>query len=216
MKRGGARGEHGGILAKLLTLLLLVCLVAGIYLVRHPLLRAAGNFWVVDDALEHADAIVVIGDDDYSGDRAARAAELYRQGWAPAVVASGRMLRPYAGIAELEARDLEADGVPQSAVVQFPQRAEDTREEAAALNVLFALHSWNRVIIVTSNYHSRRARFIFSRVALPQVQTLMASAPDANYDPGGWWLSRQGIKLFGTEALGYLVARWELRDNALR
>jgi uncharacterized SAM-binding protein YcdF (DUF218 family) len=166
---------------------------------------------VVDDPLEHSDAIVVLGDDDYSGDRAARAAELYRQGWAPVVVASGRMLRPYAGIAELEAHDLEADGVPQSAVVQFAQRAEDTREEAIALRGLFAQRGWRNVVIVTSNYHTRRARFIFSHVLPSDVQSRVASAPDSNYDPGGWWYYRQGIKLFSSECVSYLVARWELR-----
>jgi uncharacterized SAM-binding protein YcdF (DUF218 family) len=205
------RAERGGIIAKLVVLLFLVCLGFGIYLLRRPILHEAGNFWVVDDPLEHSDAIVVLGDDDYSGDRAARAAELYRQGWAPVVVASGRMLRPYAGIAELEAHDLEADGVPQSAVVQFAQRAEDTREEAIALRGLFAQRGWRNVVIVTSNYHTRRARFIFSHVLPSDVQSRVASAPDSNYDPGGWWYYRQGIKLFSSECVSYLVARWELR-----
>jgi uncharacterized SAM-binding protein YcdF (DUF218 family) len=209
MKRAGS--ERGGILFKLVALLFLACLAFGIYLLRHPILREAGNFWVVDDPIEHSDAIVVLGDDDYSGDRAARAAELYRQGWAPVVVASGRMLRPYAGIAELEAHDLEADGVPQSAIVQFAQRAEDTHEEAVALRGLFAQRGWHNVVIVTSNYHTRRARFIFSRVLPQDVQSRVSAAPDTNYDPGGWWYSRQGIKLFSFECVSYLVARWELR-----
>ena len=206
-----APAERGGILFKLIALLFLVCLAFGIYLLRRPILREAGNFWVVDDPLEHSDAIVVLGDDDYSGDRAARAAELYRQGWAPIVVASGRMLRPYAGIAELEAHDLETDGVPHNAIVQFSQRAEDTREEAVALRGLFAQRAWHNVVIVTSNYHTRRARFIFSRVLPQDVLSRVSSAPDTNYDPGGWWYSRQGIKLFSSECVSYLVAHWELR-----
>lgn len=210
------RPERGGILAKLLVLLCLACVGFGIYLLRHPILRLAGNYWVVDDPLVHSDAIVMLGDDDYSGDRAARAAELYKQGWAPVVVASGRMLRPYAGIAELEAHDLAGDGVPQQAIVQFPQRAEDTREEALALAGLFATRGWHSVVVVTSNYHTRRAQFIFSRVLPADEQSRVASAPDANYDPAGWWLTRQGIKIFSSECVAYLVARWELRGNALQ
>jgi uncharacterized SAM-binding protein YcdF (DUF218 family) len=208
------RSERGGIIAKLLALICLLCLVFGIYLLRHPILRVAGNFWVVDDPPVHSDAIVVLGDDDYSGDRAARAAELYRQGWAPTVVASGRMLRPYAGIAELEAHDLEADGVPQSAILQFPQRAEDTREEAVALRGLVAQHAWHSVLVVTSNYHTRRAQFIFGRVLPQDVQSRISSSPDPNYDPAGWWYSMQGIKIFSSECIAYLVARWELRGNS--
>jgi uncharacterized SAM-binding protein YcdF (DUF218 family) len=101
--------------------------------------------------------------------------------------------------------------VPQSAVVQFAQRAEDTREEAIALRGLFAQRGWRNVVIVTSNYHTRRARFIFSHVLPSDVQSRVASAPDSNYDPGGWWYYRQGIKLFSSECVSYLVARWELR-----
>ena len=209
------RAERGGILAKLIALVFVACVIFGIYLLRHPILRFAGEFWVVDDPPEHCDAIVVLGDDDYSGDRAARAAELYRQGWAPVVVASGRMLRPYAGIAELETHDLEADGVSQSAILQFPQRAEDTAEEAIALRGLIAQHGWHSVMIVTSNYHTRRAQFIFGRVLPADVESHVASAADASYDPGGWWYSRQGIKIFSSECVAYLVARWELRGNSL-
>jgi uncharacterized SAM-binding protein YcdF (DUF218 family) len=210
------RSERGGIISKLIALLCLVLLIGGIYVLRHPILRLAGGFWVVDDSLQKSDAIVVLSDDDYSGDRAARAAALFKQGWAPIVVASGRELRPYAGIAELETRDLEGDGVAKEDIVQFPQRAENTREEAIALRGLFAQRGWHKVVIVTSNYHTRRARFIFSRVVSPDVDTRVASAPDANYDPGGWWETREGVKLFSSECLGYLVARWELRDNSLR
>jgi uncharacterized SAM-binding protein YcdF (DUF218 family) len=210
------RAERGGIIAKLIALLCLACVAFGIYLLRRPILRLAGNFWVVEDPIEHSDAIVVLGDDDYSGDRAARAAELYRQGWAPVVVASGRMLRPYAGIAELEAHDLESDGVTHSAIWQFPQRAENTREEAVALRGLIAQHSWHSVVIVTSNYHTRRAQFIFSKVLPADVTASVESAADPSYDPDGWWYSRQGIKLFASECVGYVVARWELRGNALQ
>ena len=76
--------------------------------------------------------LIVLGDDNYAGDRAAHAAELYRTGLAPVVVASGRVLRPYAGIAEMIEHDLESHGVPAASIVKFSHRAENTREEAEA------------------------------------------------------------------------------------
>jgi uncharacterized SAM-binding protein YcdF (DUF218 family) len=115
--------QRGGIIFRLLFLLLLALLVVVVYWMRHPLLRLAGNWWEVEDRLERADAILVLGDDNFPGDRASRSAELYRAGWAPVVVASGRLLRPYAGIAELIERDLEMRGVPAEAIIRFPQRA---------------------------------------------------------------------------------------------
>src|ERR1700722_20060522 len=103
------RGERGGIIFRFLTLLAFTALVGVVYLARYPLLRVAGNFLVIEDPLPHADAIVVLGDDNFWGDRAGRAAQLFRMGDAPVVVASGRRLRPFAGVAELIAHDLESD-----------------------------------------------------------------------------------------------------------
>ena len=125
--------QRGGIFFRFLFLIFLICVAFVLYLARHPLLRVAGNFWVVDDAPAASDVIVVLGDDNYSGDRAARAAELYKAGWAPRVVASGRYLRPYAGISELEEHDLEAHGVPAKAITPLAHHAENTREEGAAI-----------------------------------------------------------------------------------
>ena len=163
------RAERGGIFLRLLSLLVFLAFLALLYVVRHPLLRLAGQLWLVDDPAESADAIVVLGDDNYTGDRAAHAAELYRAGLAPQVVASGRLLRPYAGISEIIERDLESHGVPAVSVVKFSHRFANTREEAETLTGLVASRGWKRVLVVTSNYHARRARFIFGRVFPPGV-----------------------------------------------
>ena len=207
------RAEHGGIFLRLIFLLVLLAFFALLYGVRHPLMRLAGQLWVVDEPAEHADVIVVLGDDNYTGDRAAHAAELYRAGLAPQVVASGRLLRPYAGVAEMIERDLESRGVPAASIVKFPHRAENTREEAEALAGLVAGRGWKRVLVVTSNYHARRARFIFGRVLPSNVSLRVSGARDSEFDPSRWWETRQGQKLFMTELAGYLVARWELRSK---
>lgn len=207
------RGEHGGIFFRLLFLLVFVAFLAGLYLIRHPLLRFAGQAWMVDDPVAKADVIIVLGDDNYGGDRAFHAADLYRTGLAPVVVASGRALRSYAGIAEMIQHDLESFGVPEAAIVKFPQRAENTREEAEALAPLISSRSWKRVLIVTSNYHARRARFIFERVVPSGVSVSVSGAHDSEFDPASWWETRQGRKLFLGELFGYAVAWWELRGK---
>lgn len=211
--RGGRAAERGGVISKLIGLLVLCVLFAAVYVVRHPLLRIAGRFWIVEDAPQPSDAIVVLGDDNYLGERAARAADLFHAGWAPRVVASGRNLRPYAGIAELIEHDLIADGVPAGTIVRFPQRAENTREEAAALAHLFTEHGWRRILVVTSNYHTRRARYICERLFPPGTELRVVPASDSAYSPDSWWESRTGLKIFLREAVGMLVAMWELRHS---
>jgi uncharacterized SAM-binding protein YcdF (DUF218 family) len=205
------RREHGGIFFRLLFLLVFLGFLAFLYVIRHPIMRMAGQLWIVDEPAEHADAIIILSDDNYAGDRAFHAADLYRMRVAPLVVASGRMIRPYTGMAEIIERDLETHGVPMEAIVKFPHRAANTREEAEALTGFVASRGWHRVLIVTSNYHTRRTRFIFNRVFPSNVTVRVSAAYDSEFDPAHWWETRLGVKLFSSELVGYVVAWWELR-----
>jgi uncharacterized SAM-binding protein YcdF (DUF218 family) len=215
-RANSATSQRGGIFFRLLFLIAFLAVLFVLYLARNPLLRLAGNFWVVDDPPAHADAIVVLSDDNYFGERAARAAELFKAGWAPRVVASGRNLRPYASIAELMQHDLKDRGVPESAIVRFPNRAENTREEAAAVSEFVASHGWKRIVVVTSNYHTRRARYIYERLLPAGTSLQVSAAHDSEFDPSGWWRTRLGVKLFSYETGGLLVAIWELRHYDVR
>lgn len=207
------RGDKGGIFFKLLFALFLLGFIALVYLARRPLLRFAGEFWVVDERAAPSDALIVLGDDNYSGDRAFHAAELYRQGVAPVVVASGRLLRQNVSIADVMEHDLESFGVPPTAIVKLAHRAGNTREEADEAARLIQGRGWKRVLVVTSNYHARRTRFIYAKILPAKVTLRVAGARDSDFDPLRWWESRQGQKLFLTELVGYVVAAWELRNG---
>ena len=207
------KSERGGITAKLVGLLCFVLVCAALYLARHPLLRFAGEGWVIEDAHEKSDAIIELSIDNFYADRATRAAELYRQGLAPLVVASGVRLRPYAGVGELMEHDLIERGVPKEKILRFPQDAENTREEAEALAKLAAEKNWKRVIIVTSNYHTRRTRYIFRRVFPGNIAVSVAGARDGDFDPERWYEKRRSIKQFAGEVAGMIVAMWELRGR---
>ena len=119
---------------------------------------------MVDEPAAHADAIVVLGDDNFYADRATHAAELFRQGVAPEVVASGRRLRPDCGHRELMEHDLIERGVPKEKIVRFTQDDDNTMEEAEAVAKLAKDRHWKSLVIVTSNYHTRRVRFIYGKV----------------------------------------------------
>jgi uncharacterized SAM-binding protein YcdF (DUF218 family) len=206
-------GQRGGAITKLIVVLFVVLFCAVIYLVRHPLLRLVGEAWIVEDPLHKSDAIIVLSDDNFYADRATRAAELYRQGMAPIVVASGRQLRPYAGIAELMVHDLFERGVPKNNILPFPQNADSTLEEAEALAGLAAEKKWRSVIVVTSNYHTRRARYIFRHIFPGTVSVAVASAHDGDFDPAHWYEKRKSIKRLILEFGGMVMAMWELRGK---
>lgn len=209
--RTGRRAERGGIISKGIFLIFLVFVVLLLYVARHPLLRVCGRIWIVDEDPVRSDAIVVLGDDNYNGDRATRAAELLKAGWAPRIVASGRFLRAYASIAELTEHDLKDRGVPVDAIVKVTHRAENTKDEIGVIRGIAAEKHWKKLLIVTSNYHTRRTAFICGRMFPPEIEVRVIAAPDADYNPDTWWESRLGIRLFFHELGGYIVAMWEVR-----
>ena len=206
------RNETGGILIRLIVLLFLVTFSLGLYFVRRPIFRFVAESWVTEDPLEKADVLIVLSDDNFYADRATRAAELFREGKAPLVVASGRRLRPSAGIAELMEHDLIERGVPKDKILRFAQDGDSTREEAEALAKLAKTKKWHKAIVVTSNYHTRRVRYIFRHVFPQGMEILVASARDGDFDPENWWEKRKSTKVFLREITGMMVTIWELRS----
>jgi len=198
--------ERGGALVSLIILVVLLVLFAILYWARHPIMRFAAESWVIDEPAAHADALLLLGDDNFYADRATRAAEMVRHGVAPTVVASGRRLRPSAGVAELLEHDLIERGVPKDKIIRFPHDAENTLEEARALARLCGEHHFRAVIVVTSNYHARRARYIFDKVFPPAIPVSVAGAHDGDFDPDHWWEKRKSEELFLHEIVGMLVA----------
>ena len=211
---GPRQRERGGIVMRLLVALAIVTFFLFLYLVRHPVFRFLAESWVVEDPLNKADALIVLSDDNFYADRATRAAELFREGKASLVVASGRRLRPTAGVAELMEHDLIERGVPKDKILRVPQDADSTLEEAETLAKLAKAKKWHSAIVVTSNYHTRRARYIFRRVFPQGLEVRVAGARDADFDPQAWWEKRKSTRLFMREILGMMMTIWELRHGA--
>ena len=122
------------------------------------------------------------------------------------MVASGRRLRPSAGIAELLEHDLIERGVPKDKILRFPHGAESTLEEARDLARFCSERHFRSVIVVTSNYHARRARYIFAKVFPTAIGISVAGAQDGDFDPERWWEKRKSEELFLHEIVGMMVA----------
>ncbi len=113
-------------------------------------------------------------------------------------------------------KDLEDHGVPAAAIIPLNHRAEDTREEAQVVSDFVASHGWKKILLVTSNYHTRRSEYIYQRTLPPGTQLRVISAPDNDYDPQSWWRTSEGVRIFFHELGGYLAALWEMRHNDVR
>jgi len=205
--------EHGGAISTLVSLLFLVAFCAVLYLARHPIYRFAAGEWVVDQPAARADVLLVLGDDNFYADRATKTVELFRQGTAPVVVASGRRLRPNAALTELMDHDLVERGIPRDAILRLTHDADSMRQEAELFRHLALEKHWKSVVIVTSNYNARRALYVYNKVLSPGISVSVAGARDAEFDPDHWWEKRISAKHFFNEIVAMFDAIWELRGD---
>jgi uncharacterized SAM-binding protein YcdF (DUF218 family) len=117
-------------------------------------------FLCVDSGPVQADVIVVLGGGSH--ERPERAAELFKEHAAPRIIISGL------GDGEINRRLLLAAGVPASAI-ELENRSKTTKENAQFTIQLLRDQKQQRVILVTSWYHSRRALACFRHYA-PEIK----------------------------------------------
>ncbi len=205
------RRERGGILFSLLVLAFLLLLGLILYLARAPLLAAVGEWWVVNESFEKAQAAVVLGGDSVGGDRLQRGVRLYREGWAPQLVLVGPALRTYLNETQLMEREAHNLGVPADKILRVPQPSNSTLEDALLLRRFLAAHEMRRVIVVTSNFHARRTRRIFQKVLRPQgIQFWVVGVEDPRFEPQRWWRQREQRAVFFLELMRTIYTWWEL------
>jgi uncharacterized SAM-binding protein YcdF (DUF218 family) len=113
----------------------------------------------VDSGPVKADVLVVLGG---TPDRAARAAELFKEGAAPRILVSGF------GDAGSNKQLLEREGVPAKAII-LEGKSRTTQQNAELSIALLRQMGAKRVIIVTTWYHSRRGLMCFEHYA-PEIQ----------------------------------------------
>jgi hypothetical protein len=177
-------------------------------LVFLVLASQAARFLVVDQP-EKSDAIVVLAGE--TNIRPAHALELLRQGMAPHVFLNVHDDPIYdqqlAGIAQKYVNGLgEANRVSVCPIVSFSTFAE-VNDVSRCLQSVGA----HRVLIVTSEFHTRRSLMIF-RHRLPQYQFSAAAARNATQFGDAWWTNREWAKTTFDEWLKIVwfevVDRW--------
>jgi len=178
--------------------LLVIAAIVVVAILTHSIWMAWMGSWLVhNEEPFHADVIVVLAGDPY-GNRILKAADLVKKGFAPKVLVSGP-----AGVYDLHESDLAIPfavrrGYPAEWFIPVPHQAHSTDEEASALGTELAKLHARRVIVVTSDYHTRRAfRILHSR--WPGIELRMVAAHDNFFTPGGWWQNREGRKTFFLE-----------------
>lgn len=186
-------------------LLVLAVAAAVLWFARVPVMLALGHWLIEEDPLAPADAIVVLGGAPV--ERAPLGARLLREGWAPRLVFTGEIpderLRVY-GIERTDAalgRDaarLDSTGLNRVTLIE---EGTSTAEEAQAVRRFCAENSLSRVIVVTTEFHTRRAGRVFRKALEPGVEVIMRAAPGRDYDPDKWWESEAGLIMVNNECM---------------
>jgi len=185
-------------------LVIAVCVIL-LLLFHAPVLAAMGNYLVKSGPPQKADVIVVLAGDGF-GNRILKAGELIKEGYAPKALVSG----PFGNYGNYEC-DLAIPfavkaGDPESDFEHFEHHAHSTAEEAQVVAAKLHQMGVKRVILVTSNYHTRRAGKIFHKAA-PDLDFFVVSAPDEYFKPDSWWHDREASKTFLYEWMK-TVAEW--------
>ncbi len=168
-----------------------------------------GYALIRDDGPAKADIAVVLAG-GYTGRRLERAAELVKAGCVPVVLVSGPPLYDIHE-SDVSIPMMVRQGYPASWFIGCPNSALSTREEAwVILGELRRRHVRN-FLLVTSNYHSGRARRIYLAVERamgggPPFRVVTASDP--YFSPEAWWKNREGQK-------AVFLEWWKSLANAL-
>jgi uncharacterized SAM-binding protein YcdF (DUF218 family) len=195
-----------------------LALVVALWLLRVPVLRGIGGWLVVGDEPAKADLIYVLGGEPDV--RAFAAAALYRQGWAPRVVfPETQAARTQAlGLVPPEAAVTRAvlrhEVVPDSAIVLIPRPSgsKSTADDARMLRAWLERHPARRVIVVTTDYHTRRARWHLRRALRGSgTELVMHGAPHPAFGPRDWWKSEGGLVTYVNEYLKLAHNRFAAR-----
>ena len=171
-------------------------------------IRDITNFIFLEDAPENADVIFVPGNGH--AEPSELAARLYREGYAPFILPSGRYAigssgfvgqlsgaRQYEGVFETEwaymRHILMANGVPESAILREDeatytyQNAINSRRRTDSEGLLI-----RRAILCCMPVHARRARMYYETL-FPDAEIFVCPVKDADITRDNWMHDPKGI-----------------------
>jgi len=170
----------------ILSLILLVALII--------IFISAGNWLVIDENNSKSDVIIVISGGH--GERVRHAVKLYQEHYADTLLLSGCPGNNNLNEA-IPMRDLAVElGVPPGNIILdvLESHGLGTGVQAVSIREMIKKHQFKSGILVTSNFHTRRAAFIFKRALKNMDMKLSVAYPGHDtFDPNNWWNSKRNF-----------------------
>ena len=176
--------------------MILVSLSAGILLaLTHTIWLAwLGRFLVRTDPPEAAGIAVVLSGDG-NGHRLLQAIDVVEQGFAPKVLITGPEGSYGARGPDLAMAFAQRRGLNTGILDPFVTDISSTIEEALAVDEELRRRGIDKAIVVTSEFHTRRSRFVYRNRTSGLVKYLVVASDDPRFDPDAWWKTRDGREI---------------------
>lgn len=171
-------------------------------------IRAVTDFIFVEDQPEKADVIFIPG--SRKTEHAIRAAEMYRAGYAPYVLPSGRYATTYGcfrGVPERYRADypdeyetewaflravLMKHGVPENAILREDQATYTWENATLSRDVLAKAGITPKTAILSCHaFHARRA-LMYYQAAMPETRFIVCPTATPGYTREDWFLTEKG------------------------
>lgn len=184
-------------------------LVSFLFFVALMIFWNIGRWLVVEDPLEKASAIAVL-----SGRmpvRALEAARIYRAGYAPEVwlthstepgATLAKLSVPYSGEDVYDKLILIQQGVPEKAIRILDPPIVNTEDEVLTIGHALQQQKEQKIIIVTSKVHTRRAKALWNRLSAKQGSAIIRGVSDDRFNAIYWWRNTSDVLDVVREILG--------------
>jgi len=159
-----------------------------------------------------ADALLVLAGSSSFIERTHQAAQLFKDRSAPRIILTNdnqesdwsAELQTNPLYVQRAASELKSQGVPEEKIEIISAPVSSTRDEAARVREYATSSGLHSILVVTSAYQMRRARWTFNRIfAGSGVSISFSSVPPGVQTPRPltWWLHRRGWRVVAGEYL---------------
>ena len=199
----------------LVMFLAIAAAMLSLYAARARVLPAMAAWLDVGGPPEVADAVLLLNGG--INDRPFAAGALVKAGWVRRVLVCSVAPSPQVrdGIAvpwrEVNRRILLHCGVPDKDIVILDAQVRTTFDEAVAVADFLDASPGTRLLVVTEGPHTRRARWVLTRVLGDRARRLsMVSVPTDDFEMDSWWRNEAGFTYILTEylKLGFYAVRY--------
>lgn len=166
------------------TLVVCICLFLVIFHVQ--VLTLLADFLIIKDHLQKVDAIVVLSGDTMGG-RVPKGVALFKEGYSRKIVMIGGLIQWNTDEPDIMKKHAIALGLKESDILVVNQ-GKSTYAQAKRMLEIMKNNNFKSAIVVTSNFHTRRARYIFKKTFSKNKYNLIVSASDTKrFNPSRWW-----------------------------